>query len=100
MTDIPTTERLALALIKAGAPPLMIERARAGQYDDYKSPLAMPLTQLVMDARAAGLEDIAQRTIAGEFDATKEEADAWAASPDGQAAFNELLGHIAPGEPR
>jgi hypothetical protein len=30
------------------------------------------------------------RHMNGEFDATKEESDAWAESEDGQAAFNEL----------
>ena len=27
----------------------------------------------------------------GEFDATKEESDDWAASPDGKAAFSRLV---------
>jgi hypothetical protein len=87
----PTTERLALALEAAGAPAEMIQRARAGYYDDFKSPLAMPETQLLADARAAGLETIAQGVLAGEWDATKEESDEWARSPEGQATFNELL---------
>lgn len=90
MTE-PTTERLARALEAVDAPAEMITRARAGYYDDYKSPLAMPETQLLADARAAGLETIAQGVLNGEWDATKEESDAWAASPDGQATFAELL---------
>ena len=88
---IPTTERLALALEAAGAPIAMIERARAGYYNDYKSPLAMPETQLLADARAAGLETIAQGVFEGRWDATKEESDAWMANPEGQATFAELL---------
>lgn len=92
MPETPTTERLAVELVKAGAPPLMIEKARAGYYDDYKSELAMPITQLVIDARAAGLPIIAERASAGEFDASNAESDAWARSPEGQALFRELLG--------
>jgi hypothetical protein len=90
MTE-PTTERLALALVRAGAPPDMIRKASEGYYDDYKSPLAMPETQLLADARRAGLASIAQGVLDGEWDATKEESDAWAASPEGKAAFAELL---------
>lgn len=61
-------------------------------YDDYCSPLAMPIAQLVADCRVAGLNDIAERAINGDFDATEEESDAWAASEEGQATFSELLG--------
>lgn len=88
----PTTERLAAALKEAGAPPDMISRALEGYYDDFKSPLAMPEMQLLADARALGLDSIAEGVMRGEWDATKEESDAWARSPDGQAAFRELLG--------
>lgn len=88
----PTTERLAQALEAAGAPTDMIDRARAGFYDDYKSPLALPITELVKDARANGLDAIAADAMDGRYDATKEESDAWFNSPDGQAAFRDLLG--------
>ena len=88
----PTTERLALALEEAGAPASMVRKARAGHYDDYQSNLAMPIAQLVVDARRAGLSDIARRAADGDFDATKEESDAWAASPDGQEAFRQFFG--------
>jgi hypothetical protein len=91
MTAIPTTERLAQDLEEAGAPAEMIERARAGYYDDYKSDLAMPEVQLLQDARRAGLTSIAEGVLEGRWDATKEEADAWARSPDGQETFRELL---------
>jgi hypothetical protein len=88
----PTTERLAEALKEAGAPPDMISKALEGYYDDYKSPLAMPETQLLIDAREHGLTSIAEGVMNGEWDATTEEADAWAASPDGQEVFRELFG--------
>jgi hypothetical protein len=88
----PTTEKLARALEEAGAPLAMIEKARIGYYDDFKSPLAMPETQLLTDARKHGLDDIAQGVLEGRWDATSEEADAWAKSAEGQAAFREVMG--------
>jgi hypothetical protein len=92
----PTTERLAQALAAADAPAQMIEQARAGYFDDYKSPLAMPLNQLVATCRNLapsypGLTGIAERVIDGEFDSTKEESDEWARSPEGQEAFRQLV---------
>ena len=88
----PTSEKLARALREAGAPRQMVRRARRGEYDDYRSPHAMPIHMLVEDARAAGLTDIAERAIAGEFDGTREESEAWAASPEGQETFRKLMG--------
>lgn len=86
-----TSDRLALALIEAGATPDMVHRAKEGYYDDYKSPLAMPITQLIIDLRteadrAAGphripvkarLLAIADQATQGKWDCTKEEADEW-----------------------
>lgn len=88
---VATKERLARALYDVLEPGEvflneLVERARAGYYDDYESPLAMPLRQLVQDvqllveqgrldgeaARAFG-----ERVIEGEFDGTKAESDAW-----------------------
>lgn len=91
MPEIPTAERLAVALEQADAPAAMVARAKAGYYDDYRSPLALPITQLVNDARDAGLPGIVWRAMNGDFDATKAESDAWAKSEDGQAAFRDLL---------
>jgi hypothetical protein len=88
---IPTTERLARALEAAGAPQDMINRARGGFYDDFKSDLATPIVQLVQDARKAGLEGIAQRAIHGEFDATPEEGDEWMMSPEGQEVMQQFM---------
>lgn len=72
-----TTERLALALEKAGAPKLMIENARAGRYDDFQSESATPIRDLVTDLQFNGLHALAQDAIKGKFDATTEEAHAW-----------------------
>lgn len=87
-----TSDRLAAALVEAGAPGDMVTKALNGYYDDYRSPLAMPETQLLADARLHGLTSIAEGVLRGEWDGTKEESEEWAKSPDGQAAFRELLG--------
>lgn len=80
----------------------MAKKAEAGHYSDYESPLDLPATQLEEDLRAArdannhdiqkyaAIERVRLMHVDGQFDATDEEADAWAASPDGQAAFKEL----------
>lgn len=87
-----TTKKLVAALRLAGASEAMILKAEAAQYDDYLSDSAFPIMDLVIDARREGLVRIVTRAIDGDFDATREESDAWAASEDGQATFNELLG--------
>lgn len=100
-----TTAKLARALAEIpGMPKWMITKAVDGFYHDYLSPLAMPELQLVADLRSMArhpstkkdarplLKDLAQRVIDGEFDATKAESDEWAASPEGQATFRELMG--------
>lgn len=99
MTE-PTTERLAkrlehqLAIVTDPATrrtlTLMIEKAREGYYDDYKSPLVAPIGQLVEHCQRLGFDDIADEAITGAFDATKEEAEAWLASEEGQATMAEV----------
>ena len=74
---IPTSERLALALEKIDAPAEMIRAARAGRYDDYKSGSATPIRDLVLDLHRIGAHALKHAAIAGQFDATKEETDAW-----------------------
>ena len=98
-----TTVKLANALREIpGVPQEMLKRATDGYYHDYLSPLATPEIRLVADlselaARPATprksrplLREMAQRVINGEFDASKEESDAWAASPEGQETFRQL----------
>lgn len=68
----------------------MIARAEAGYYHDYKSPHPTPSLVLMSDLKAIGADELIARHINGEFDATREESDEWAASPDGQAVFAEL----------
>lgn len=76
---IPTTERLARALKATNDPKLaqMIERAKAGYYDDYKSPLANPISQLIDDLRSLGHEELAKQAIDDEFSATPDESSEW-----------------------
>lgn len=89
----PTKLRLTRALRDAGAPEWMVTAAADGYYDEFTSSLTFPLIELVKDASAAGLTAIADRVRNGDFDATKAESAAWAASADGRATFRELIGH-------
>lgn len=94
MTEMHTTEKLALALEALDDPALtgLIARARDGYYHDFLSPLAFPAVELVADLYTAGHDEFVHRVNNGEFDASSAEADAWARSPEGQQAFNEVLG--------
>jgi hypothetical protein len=87
-----TKDLLATELEKIGLTQ-MAERARQGYYHDFLSPLAMPELQLATDLAEAGTPEamaLRRRVINGDFDASKEESDAWAESPEGQAAFDLL----------
>ena len=44
------------------------KRAKRGDYHDFDSDLATPKIALVNDLRAAGFEDLAQKTIDGAYD--------------------------------
>jgi hypothetical protein len=68
MRQLTPAARLTLALREAGAPQDMIDRAATGYYGDFTSPLPFPISRLVKDARAAGLDAIARRAMDGEFD--------------------------------
>jgi hypothetical protein len=89
----PSSERLAQVLDEAHLPALA-RRARQDEFHDFKSPHVMPEHELVKELRKIGgwvVREIAERVIAGEFGATKAESDEWAASPEGQAIYAELL---------
>jgi hypothetical protein len=106
MTDSEhTTAKLARALEAIpGIPPDMIERARTGFYHDYLSPLAAPEIQLLADLRELAarpgtprnsrplLRVLAKAVIDGQYDASKEEADEWARSQEGQETIAEFTG--------
>lgn len=89
-------DRLAEELRKIGLDE-MANKAAAGWYHDYLSPLATPELQLsldLVDASMAGNKhatELRHRHHAGEFDATSEESDEWARSPEGQATFKKLI---------
>jgi hypothetical protein len=100
-----TTTKLARALEAIpGVPPQMIDRARAGHYHDYLSPLATPEIQLVKDLRELAarpgtprnsrpmLRDLAKAVINGDHDASKEEADEWARSQEGRETMAAFTG--------
>lgn len=71
-----TKDRLVAALTEAGAPKVMITAAAAGCYDDFESESATPQHDLVRDCMDRGLTELARRAMDGEFDGTKEEAEA------------------------
>lgn len=94
-----TRDKLAAELRKVGAvasPENRVKyltfaaRAETGEFDDFSEAHACPITQLHQELTAAGLIKFAARVADGEFDATKEESDEWAASPAGQATFATL----------
>jgi len=74
-----TSEKLARVLEKQNDPDLkqMIQWAREGKYDDYKSPSPTPIMDLVSDLREKGYPELADRAIDGEFDAQRWEAEEW-----------------------
>lgn len=93
----PSTTALVEALlaeIGSAAPTpgqrVLLKRAREDYYNDFFGEPAMPIAQLVADARAADLPRVAEKAIAGNFDATREESDEWRQSPEGQETFRQL----------
>jgi hypothetical protein len=100
-----TTAKLARALSAIpGVPPDIIERATAGYYHDYLSPLDTPEIQLVADLRELAdlpatprgsrpmLRALVKGVINGDYDASKEEADQWAASREGRETIGAFTG--------
>lgn len=94
-----TKDMLAAALREAGLD-AMADKAATGYYHDFLSPLDLPEIQLVNDLgfaattthrhRQDAIMALRKRVIDGEFDASTEESDDWAASEDGQDAFHRL----------
>jgi hypothetical protein len=84
-----TKDILADALRDAGLPK-MAARAAEGYYHDYLSPLAMPEKTLCDELTSAGTSvalALCERVQQGDYDASEEEEEAWAASPEGVAAM-------------
>lgn len=87
-----TKDKLAEALEAAGLPE-MASRAREGYYHDFLSPHPDPALALDGDLVMAGTPAamaVRARHHNGEFDATIQESDEWAAGSEGQAAFDRL----------
>lgn len=88
-----TKDFLAAELLKADLPE-MAAKAATGYYHDYLSPLDLPSIQLMEDltkAKTPAAEALRARHLEGEFDASSEESEEWAASPEGQATFDALI---------
>jgi hypothetical protein len=64
-----------------------IRRAKRNKYHDYLSDDAMNSITLVRHLVRAGYEDLAENAKQGKYDATKEESDEWAKSPEGRETF-------------
>lgn len=89
-------DRLAAELRKIGLEEMAV-KAESGYYHDYLSPLNMPELQLSMDLVEATMtgnknaNELRMRHHNGEFDATKEESDAFMETPEGQELLKRLL---------
>jgi len=95
-----TKDRLAAELRKvaASASPANAAKyetiatlAEAGDFDDFTSPYDFPILTLHAILQEAGFTKFAKRVVEGEFDATPEESDEWAESPEGKAAYEALM---------
>lgn len=88
-----TSELLAKALEEARYYDLAA-RARRHEFHDFRSPHAMPQHVLVAELRKRGkrAEPLAQRVIAGDFDANRAESDEWVSSSEGQKTMREVAG--------
>lgn len=96
-----TKERLAQELEKEYQTPslqILIKRVREGDFDEFQGKYATPLVELVKELRKLGLYSFSRRIINGEFDATKEEAEAWFEKEGKDLLLNDLLkkGHTKP----
>lgn len=94
-----TKDKLAEALREVGLED-MAAKAEKGWYHDFLSPLDLPEMTLVNDLavaaqgypdRAVRIMTLRKRVMNGDFDASTEESDEWAQSPEGQEAFRLLM---------
>lgn len=88
-----TKDKLALALTEAGLYE-MAGKAATGYYHDFLSPLDLPKLALFTALGVAGTPAamaIRDRVIAGEFDASTAESEAWAESAEGQETMGLLM---------
>lgn len=77
--------KLAKALYEAGLPE-HAKRAEEGWFNEYFGRFDAPMHTLIHDLVIYEKHDLVERVRNGEFDATEEEADEWADSPEGREA--------------
>jgi hypothetical protein len=76
----------------------LADRAEAGEWNDYFGVSATPQHDLIQTLRDRVVianvvrKQLIQQVIDGKYDGTKAEADEWAASPEGQKVFSEIVG--------
>lgn len=81
---LPTKERLARHLEAEGLPQLAYH-ARRGLYDDFdEGGHETPQIKLMADLKKFGRFDLKWIVTTGEYDATRQESDAWAARQTGE----------------
>lgn len=95
-----STEKLLIELEKLSNSIMkdaLIKKAKEFKYHDYKSPDAMPITNLVNDLKRfyehtkdKTVLELIEKAKNGEFDATKEESDEWAHSTEGRETMGFL----------
>lgn len=95
-------QMLAKRLADAGLMEMSLA-ASEFRYHDFKSNVDLPAAALMQDLESAlrvatsaeqrvKIEALLKDHCAGLFDATKEESDDWAKSPEGKASFDQLGG--------
>ena len=77
MAELTSTDILLADLYAANAPPWMLRKAGAGDYNDYTSSSPYPAHDLVCEACAANLPDIMRQAMEGKYDGTPAERAAW-----------------------
>src|SRR5262245_31610648 len=99
MTNTAASQVPLVAELKHVGLRLLAARAADNEFHDFLTPHAMPqhvlASELVHAAKqypsmAAAIMRIREDVIDGKYDATREESEAWARSPEGQVAFLEL----------
>ena len=69
-------------------------RAETGEFSDFSDDHICGITACFCLCLRYGLNAIAQRLAAGEFDATREESDEWVRSKSGQEAAKQLTAEM------
>jgi hypothetical protein len=95
--EMHTKDILAAALRDAGLPK-MAALAAEGYYHDYLSPLPMPEKKLCDELTIVGTSaalTLRERVREGDYDASEEEEEEWASSPEGVAAMQAFAARFS-----